>query len=170
PRHELRHRTMRDEPRDEALPGDAAADVAVEPEAAVLRAEDLARADRVRLRRHPRPVAAERVQGVLHDRHRVELDEPRAGGLVGVEVALELLAEVRLPEGDVATPADAAVADVCAAEPFDPRAVVADRLGRREVDLLLRRTQLGVDQAEEPLEHRSLERARPREGRGDAVL
>ena len=34
-------------------------------------AEDLARADRGRLRRHPRPVAAERVQRVLHDGHRV---------------------------------------------------------------------------------------------------
>src|SRR5256714_14433793 len=52
--NELRHRAVGGEARDEALPGDASADVAVEPEAAVARAEDLAPPDRVRLRRHPR--------------------------------------------------------------------------------------------------------------------
>ena len=90
---------MRDEARDEALPGDAAAEVAVEPEAAMQRAEDLAWSDRVRLGRHPRPVASEGVQGVLHDRHRVQLDEARTRLLVRLEVALELLAQMRLPEG-----------------------------------------------------------------------
>ena len=44
-RDELRHGPVRDEPCDEALPRDAAAEVAVEPEAPVPRAEDLARAD-----------------------------------------------------------------------------------------------------------------------------
>src|SRR6185295_13333731 len=53
---------------DEALPGHChAAAVAVEPERAVPRAEDLARADRRRLGRHPGPVARERVQRDLHD-------------------------------------------------------------------------------------------------------
>jgi hypothetical protein len=46
----------------------------------------------------------------------------------------------------VAAPADAAVAAVCAAEVFDPCAVVADRLGGWEVDLRFRRAELGVDE------------------------
>jgi hypothetical protein len=62
----------------------------------------------------------------------VKLDESRAGPHVGVEVTVELLAEVRLPEGDVPAPADAAVADIRASEPLDALAVVDDRLRRRE--------------------------------------
>ncbi len=85
--HELVDRSVRDEPGDEALPGDAAAEVAVEPERAMAGAEDLARADRVGLRRHRGPVAAEGVQRVLHHGHRVQVDQPRAGLAVGVEVA-----------------------------------------------------------------------------------
>ena len=163
---------MRDETGDEALPGDAAAEVAVEPEAAMPRAEDLARADRVRLRRHPRPVAAERVQRVLHDRHRVQLHEAGACLLVRLEVARELLAEMGLPEGDVPAPADPAVADVCAAEILDPRSSSSERaVPRREVDLALGRAQLRVDQGEEAVEHRPLEGARPRQrGAVSAVL
>ena len=126
--------------------------------------------DRVRLRRHPRPVASEGVEGVLHDRHRVQLDEARTCLLVRLEVALELLAQMRLPEGDVAAPADPAVAAIGAAEVLDPGAVVADRLGGREVDLLVRRAQLGVDEPEEALQHRPLERARPARRRRHAVL
>ena len=152
---------MGDEPGDEALPGDAAAEVAVEPEAAVPGTEDLARADRVRLRRHPRPVAAERVERVLHDRHRVQLDKPGARLLVRLEVACELLAEMGLPEGDVPAPADPAVADIRAAEILDPGAVVGERVLGREVDLALGRAELGVDEAEEAVEHRPLERAGP---------
>src|SRR5919201_2869219 len=52
-RHELGNRAVRDESRDEPLPRDAAAEIAVEPEAPMSGAEDLARTDRVRLRRHP---------------------------------------------------------------------------------------------------------------------
>src|SRR4051794_21578196 len=48
-RHELRDGAVGDQSGDEPLPRDAAADVAVEPEAAVRGSEDLARADRVRL-------------------------------------------------------------------------------------------------------------------------
>ena len=159
--HELADRPVRHQPRDEALPGDAAAEVAVEPERAMAGAEDLARPDRVGLRRHRGPVAAEGVQRVLHDGHRVQLDQPRAGAAVGIEVAVELGAEMRLPEGDVPAPADASVTDVGAAEVLDPRAVVGDRLAGREVDLVLGRAQLGIDEREEPLPHRALERARP---------
>ena len=161
---------MRDETGDEALPGDATTQVTVEPEAAMPRTEDLARADRVRLRRHPRPVAPERVERVLHDRHRVELDEAGARLLVRLEVAGELLAEMGFPEGDVPAPADAAVADVRATEILDPARVVGERVRGREVDLALGRAQLGVDESEEAFEHRPLERARPRHGGGDAVL
>jgi hypothetical protein len=51
PGHELGYGPLCDEARDEALPRDAATEDTVEPEAAVPCAEDLARADRVRLRR-----------------------------------------------------------------------------------------------------------------------
>ena len=44
---------VRDEPRNEALPRQAASGVSVQPEAVVACAQDVARADRVRLRRHP---------------------------------------------------------------------------------------------------------------------
>src|SRR6476659_9878707 len=91
---ELRDGPMRHEARDEALPGDATAEIAVEPEAPVRRAEDLTRPDRVRLRRHPRPVPSEGVECVLHDRHRVQLDEARTCLLVRLEIADELLAQV----------------------------------------------------------------------------
>ena len=61
----------------------------------------------------------EGVERVLHDGscHRVQLDEAGARLLVGLEVAAELEPEVRLPERDMAAPADAAVGgSVCAAE------------------------------------------------------
>ena len=58
-------------------------------------------------------------------------------------------------------PTDSAVTDVGAAKILDPRRVVANRLGCREVDLLFGRAQVGLDQVEEPLPHRSLERAGP---------
>ena len=161
---------MRDEPRDEALPRHAAAEVAVEPEAAVPRAEDLARADRVRLRRHPRPVAAERVERVLHDRHRMQLDEPRARLLVRLEVAVELLAQVRLPERDVPAPADAAVADVGAAELLDALAVVDDRLRRREVDLARRAAAARGRSARRTARASHAGTSPARNRRGDAVL
>ena len=59
-----------------------------------LAAEDLTRPDRVCPGRNPRPVAAEGVEGVLHDGHGMQLDESRAGLLVGLEIAVELIAEV----------------------------------------------------------------------------
>jgi hypothetical protein len=51
----------------------------------------------------------------------MELDEARAGLLVGLQVTFKLRTEVRLPECDVAAPADPAVADVGAAEILDQR-------------------------------------------------
>jgi hypothetical protein len=42
----------------------------------------------------------------------VQFDEPRACLLVRVQVACELVPEVRLPERDVPAPADTPVADV----------------------------------------------------------
>jgi hypothetical protein len=110
------------------------------------------------------------VERVLHDRHRVQLDEPRACLLVGLEVAVELLAEVGLPEGDVPAPADASVADVRPAEVLDHGRVVADLLARREVDVLAARPELGVDRSEEALDHGPLERAGPRERRRLALV
>lgn len=108
------------QPGNEPLPGHgrAWAAHAVEPEAPVLGAEDVGRSDGCRLRRHPAPVSAEGVQGVLHDRHRGELDDAGCGLLPLVEAA-ELLGQARLPEGDVATPADATVAAVGAADVGD---------------------------------------------------
>ena len=128
-RDELRDGPMRHEARDEALPGGATAEIAVESEAPVLCAEDLTGPYRVRLRRHPRPVPSEGVECVLHDRHRVQLDEARTCLLVRLEIAGELLAPGGTPRRRCAAPADAAVAAICAAEVLDPCAVVADRLG-----------------------------------------
>jgi hypothetical protein len=48
PGDELGNRAVRDESGDETLPGDAAAQIPVEPEAPVPRTEDLTRTDRVR--------------------------------------------------------------------------------------------------------------------------
>ncbi len=160
--HELVHRPMGDQAGDEALPRDAAPEVPVEPERTVAGAEHLARPDGRRFRGHPRPVAAERVQRVLHDGHRVQLDDPGARPLVGVDVAAELMPELGLPESDVPAPADPAVADVGAAALLDPLGVVADRVVAGEVDLRLRRTQVGVDAPEEMLLHRPSERSAPR--------
>src|SRR5438132_11731104 len=101
------------------------------------------------------------MERVLHDRHRVQLDEPRTRPLVRLEVARELLAEMRLPEGDVPAPADASVADIGAAEVIDPRAEVGQCFRRREVDLPRRWAELLVDQPEEAVEHCPLERSRP---------
>src|SRR5204863_5094058 len=101
------------------------------------------------------------VEGCLTDRHRVQLDKAGAGLLVALEIAAELLAQMRLPEGDVAAPADPAVAAIGAAELLEAVAVAADCLRRREVDLFVRRAQLGVDETEEALEHRPLERPWP---------
>ena len=50
----------------------------------------------------------------------MQLHQAGAGLLVGVEVALELVAEVGLPESDVPAPADPAVTDVGAAEILEP--------------------------------------------------
>ena len=93
----------------------------------------------------------------------MELDEACAGLLVRGQVAVELEAEMRLPERDVPAPPDAAVTDVGAAEVLDPLRVVLDRVAGRKVDLALRRAQVGVDEVEEALPHRALERAWPRE-------
>src|SRR3954453_24087264 len=100
----------------------------------------------------------------------MQIDQSGAGVAVGIEVALELGAEMWFPEGDVAAPADASVADVGAAEVLDAGAVVRDSLACREVDLALGRAQLGIDEREESLPHRALERARPCGWRGHAVL
>jgi hypothetical protein len=70
----------------------------------------------------------------------------------------------------VPTPANSAVADVGAPEVFDARAVVVDRIVGRKMNLCLGRPQLRVDQVEEALLHGSLERARPRKGRGPSLL
>ena len=100
----------------------------------------------------------------------MELDEACAGLLVRGQVAVELEAEMRLPERDVAAPPDAAVTDVGAAEVLDPLRVVPDRVAGRKVDLALRRAQVGVYEVEEALPHRALERAGPRERRRVPVL
>ena len=67
-------------------------------------------------------------------------------------------------------PADAAVADIGAAKILDPTRIVGERVGCWEVDLAVRRAQLRLDVGEEVVEHRPLERARPRERRGHPVL
>src|ERR671929_237651 len=52
----------------------------------------------------------------------------------------------------------------------DPLRVVADRVAGREVDLLLRRAQVGVDPPEEAVPHRARERALPVGRRRPPVL
>ena len=59
------------------------------------------------------------------------------------------MTQVRLPEGDMATPPDAAVAGVGAAKGGYLFAVHVDIVRAREVDLLQRWAQLRVDEIEE---------------------
>src|SRR5581483_3184761 len=149
-------RAVRHQPRDEPLPAHAAAQVAVQPEGAVLRAQYLCRADGVGLRRHPAPVAAKEVQRVLHDGHGMQFHTARPGLSVSIHVGSaicldELIAQVRLPEGDMAAPADTPVADIRAAPVGDALAVVREGLPGREVDLTFRHAQPRIDLAEEVL-------------------
>ena len=122
---------MGNEPGDEALPRMSAAQVSVQPEAPVPGAQDLSRTDRVRLGRDPRPVPTEGMQSVLHNGHRVQLDEPAAARAGRRPCLRKLRTEVRLPERDVASPADAAVADIGTAEVGDPVAVAVDDVTSR---------------------------------------
>src|SRR5690242_1836320 len=109
-------RAVRDQAGDKPLPGDASAQVSVEPEGAVLRPQDLSRADGIGLRGDPAPVASKGVEGVLHNGHRMKLHTARPGLPVGVHIGgairlKELITQMRLPEGDMPAPSDPAIAD-----------------------------------------------------------
>ncbi|OPZ68562.1 MAG: hypothetical protein BWY83_02267 [bacterium ADurb.Bin478] len=77
---------------------------------------------------------------------------------------------MRFDKGDVAAPADAAVADIGAAHVREHLAVIVDIVAAREVDLLLRHAQLRPDAAKEVVPHPVLEAAGPVPRRADAVL
>ena len=159
------------EARDEALPGHGGASSAhtVQPEGAVLGTQDVRRTDRGGHGRHPGPVAAEGMEGVLHDRHRVELDDLRLGRLVLLHRGV-VVAEMGFEEGDVPAPADAAVAAIGATGRRDHVGVVVDVAGIGKVDVLGLGAQFVVDPAEEVGHHRRGEGAFPLGGGGLAVL
>src|SRR5204863_1781382 len=111
-------------------------------------AEDLGRANGIGFRRYPAPVAAEAVERILHDRHRVELDAARARLLIRFDVIAERFTQMRFPESNVPAPADSAVTNIGPAQVCDLSAVVGQRVLRREVDLGIRRTQVRPNLAE----------------------
>jgi len=80
---------------------------------------------------------------VLHDRHRVELDDAAVRLAIRGEVVAELEAEVRFPERDVPAPPDPAIAAVGSALVFDVLVVLADIQVGREVDVLVARRPSG---------------------------
>src|SRR5437867_6491130 len=106
---------MGHEARDKALPTDPSPQITIQPETPVLRAQDLRGSDRVRFRRHPGPVAAERMKRVLHDRHGMQLDAPWPGFFVGFEVVTIFKPKVGFPESDMTAPADSSIAYIRAA-------------------------------------------------------
>jgi len=110
------------------------------------------------------------MQRVLHDRHRVQLDQTCAGMSEGFHVTGELMTEMSLPKRNMTAPANSAVADVGAAEVLYAGAVAVDRSGRRKVDVVGRWSQVSFYQSEEVLPHGSFERAGPRHRGGLPVL
>src|ERR1700728_4297905 len=144
---------MRDQARDKPLPTHAAPESSVQPEAAIAGPEDLLWTDRIGFRRHPRPVPPKRMQRILHDGHGVQLYKPRAGFFEGLQIASKVKAQMRLPESDVSTPADAPITNVGAPKVLDHIGVIRQKCFRWKMDLRLGRAERRFDLGEKVLYH-----------------
>ncbi len=161
-----------DEPRDEPLPRHRRRDAAhaVQPKRPVPRHQNFFGTNRRGLWGNPTPIAAKTVQRVLHDRHRVQLDDSAVLLLVTREVADEIETQMRLPKRDVAAPSDSAITAIHAAAVLHHLMVILDVFVRREVDVLFLGTELFLDSVEKVFPHGRRKRAFPLGGSGSPIL
>ena len=110
------------------------------------------------------------MQRVLHDGHRMQVNEAGSGLLICSEIAFPLKSKMRFPESNVTAPANAAIANVRTSCLRYIIAVSIDHLCCRKVYLALGRAKLSVNATEEIILHRPLKRSHPGRGRGCPVL
>src|ERR1700733_1121628 len=110
---------MRDQARDKPLPTHAAPESSVQPEAAIAGPEDLLWPDSIGFRRHPGPVSPKRMQRILHDGHGVQFHQSRASLFESLQIVSKFETQMRLPESNVPTPADATITNVSTPKVLD---------------------------------------------------
>src|SRR5664280_163516 len=110
------------------------------------------------------------MQSVLHDGNGVKLNESWTSILVSLEVIAEFATQMCFPERNVATPPNAAVADVRASGIFDHLRVIGQNRTGREMYLGLGRSKFTINFQEKVLHHRPLKRTLPTRGCCVAIL